>query len=193
VAARAVDAAAVAEEIGFPVALKIVSPDITHKTEVGGVVLGLRDARGVREAAEAIFRRVTIERPEATIRGLLVEAMASGGKELLLGGVRDEQFGPLVVVGFGGIYVEVFADTVARLAPVSSPEALTMLDELKMSPLLRGTRSEPPVDRDALAAIVGRFSQLLVDLPELTEIEINPLTVGPSGAVAVDARARLSR
>jgi acyl-CoA synthetase (NDP forming) len=119
--------------------------------------------------------------------------MASAGKELLLGGVRDDQFGPLVMVGLGGIYVEVFADTAARLAPVSSGEARVMLDELKMAPLLRGTRGEPPVDREALAAIVGRFSQLMVDLPEIGEIEINPLTVGAHGAVAVDARARLSR
>jgi succinyl-CoA synthetase beta subunit len=193
VAASAADAAAVAGEIGFPVALKIVSPDITHKTEVGGVALGLRDARAVRDAADGMLRRVAIERPAAAIRGLLVEAMAAAGKELLLGGVRDEQFGPLVMVGFGGIYVEIFSDTTARLAPVSSAEVMVMLDELKMAPLLRGTRGEPPVDRDTLAALVGRFSQLLVDLPELTEIEINPLTVGPSGAVAVDARARLSR
>ena len=193
VAATAADAAAVADEIGFPVALKIVSPDITHKTEVGGVALGLVDARAVREAAEVMLRRIAIERPEATIRGLLVEAMVSAGKELLLGGVRDDQFGPLVMVGFGGIYVEVFSDTTARLAPVSSPEAIVMLDELKMAPLLRGTRGEPPVDCEGLAATVARFSQLLVDLPELAEIEINPLTVGPDGAVAVDARARLSR
>jgi acetyltransferase len=193
VAASPAAAAAVAQEIGFPVALKIVSPEITHKTEVGGVALGLRDARAVREAAEAMLRRVAIERPEAAIRGLLVEAMAAAGKELLLGGVRDDQFGPLLMVGSGGIYVEVFSDTAARLAPVSSAETLLMLDELRMAPLLRGTRGEPPVDRDALAAIVGRFSQLLVDLPELVEIEVNPLTVGPSGAVAVDARARLSR
>jgi acetyltransferase len=187
------DAAAAAERIGFPVALKIVSPDITHKTEVGGVALGLRHPRAVREAAAAILGRVATERPEAVIRGLLVEAMAPAGKEVLLGGVRDDQFGPLVMVGLGGIYVEVFADTAARLAPVSSAEALVMLDELKMAPLLRGTRGEPPVDRDALAAIVGRFSQLLVDLPEIREIEINPLTVGPGATVAVDARARLSR
>jgi acyl-CoA synthetase (NDP forming) len=113
-------------------------------------------------------------------------------KELLLGGVCDAQFGPLVMVGLGGIYVEVFADTAARLAPVSSAEALVMLDELRMAPLLRGTRGEPPVVREALATIVGRFSQLLVDLPELAEIEINPLMVGPAGAVAVDARARLT-
>lgn len=157
------------------------------------MVLGLRDAGAVREAALAMLRRCAIERPEAVIRGLLVEAMASAGKELLLGGVRDDQFGPLVMVGLGGIYVEVFADTSARLAPVSPGEARVMLDELRMAPLLRGTRGEPPVDREALAAIVGRFSQLMVDLPEIGEIEINPLTVGADGAVAVDARARLSR
>jgi acetyl coenzyme A synthetase (ADP forming)-like protein len=193
VATGAAEAAAVAEEIGFPVALKIVSPDITHKTEVGGVALGLRDARAVREAAETMLPRVALERPAAAIRGLLVEAMAAAGKELLLGGVRDDQFGPMVMVGLGGIYVEVFADTAARLAPVSSAEALVMLDELRMAPLLRGTRGEPPVDREKVAAVVGRFSQLMVDLPEIGEIEINPLTVGPSGAVAVDARARLNR
>ena len=187
----AADAAAAAERIGFPVALKIVSPDITHKTEVGGVALRLPDARAVREAAAAMLGRIAVERPGAVIRGLLVEAMAASGKELLLGGVRDDQFGPLVMVGLGGIYVEVFADTAARLAPVSPAEALTMLDELKAAPLLRGTRGEPPVDRDALAAVVGRFSQLLVDLPEIREIEINPLTVGPDGVMAVDARAGL--
>jgi acetyl coenzyme A synthetase (ADP forming)-like protein len=187
------DAASAAERIGFPVALKIVSPDITHKTEVGGVALRLHDRRAVSEAAAGILARVAIERPRAAISGLLVEAMAPAGKELLLGGVRDEQFGPLVVVGFGGIYVEIFGDTAARLAPVSAPEALTMLDELKVAPLLRGTRGEPAVDRPALAGIIGRFSQLLTDLPELAEIEINPLMVGPAGAVAVDARARLDR
>ncbi len=187
------EAAAAAERIGFPVALKIVSPDITHKTEVGGVVLGLHDRRAVREAASGILGRVAIERPQAVVQGLLVEAMAPAGKELLLGGVRDGQFGPLVMVGLGGIYVEIFRDTAARLAPVSAPEALAMLDELKVAPLLRGTRGEPAVDRHALAGIIGRFSQLLMDLPELAEIEINPLMVGPDGAVAVDARARLDR
>jgi acetyltransferase len=185
------DAAAAAEAIGFPVALKVVSPDIIHKTDVGGVVLGLPDAGAVRAAAAAMLARVARERPGAAVRGLLVEAMAPAGKELLLGGVRDEQFGPLVMVGLGGIYVEIFADTAARLAPVSSAEALGMLDELRVAPLLRGARGEPPVDREALAVLVSRFSQLLVDLPEIREIEINPLTVGPGAALAVDARARL--
>ncbi len=197
IAARVVrsadEAAAAAERIGFPVAVKIVSPDITHKTEVGGVALGLHDRRAVSEAAAGILRRVAIERPQAVIGGLLVEAMAPAGKELLLGGVRDGQFGPLVMVGLGGIYVEIFRDTAARLAPVPASEALAMLDELKVAPLLRGTRGEGAVDRHALAGIIGRFSQLLMDLPELAEIEINPLMVGPDGAVAVDARARLDR
>lgn len=193
VAESAADAAAVAEQIGFPVALKIVSPDITHKTEVGGVALGLPHARAVREAAAAMLGRVASARPHAVLRGLLVEGMAPAGKELVLGGVRDQQFGPLVMVGLGGIYVEVFADTAARLAPVSSAEAEAMLDELRMAPLLRGTRGEPPVDRAGLAGLVSRFSQLLVDLPEIGEIEINPLTVGPATAVAVDARARIGR
>jgi acetyltransferase len=191
VAKSADDAAAAAERVGFPVALKIVSPDITHKTEVGGVALDLRDRLAVGAAATAMLGRVAAARPQAALHGILVQRMAPTGRELLLGGVRDAQFGPLVMVGFGGIYVEVFADTAARLAPISAPEALAMLDELKVAPLLRGTRGEPPVDREALAEIISRFARILVDLPELAEIEINPLTAGPDGAVAVDARARL--
>ena len=119
--------------------------------------------------------------------------MAPAGKELLLGGVRDAQFGPLVMVGFGGIYVEVLRDTAARLAPVSSAEALVMLDELKMAPLLRGMRGEPPVDLEALAETICRFAQLVVDCPDLVEVEMNPLVAAPTGVVAVDARARLAR
>lgn len=185
------DAVAAAERLGFPVAVKIVSPDITHKTEVGGVALGLRDAGAVRDASAAMLARVAAARPQATIRGLLVEAMAPAGKELLLGGVRDSQWGPVLMVGLGGIYVEVMGDTTVCLAPVSPDEAATLLDELRIAPLLRGIRGERPVDRPALAAIISRFSQLLVDLPELREIEINPLLASPDGAIAVDARARL--
>jgi succinyl-CoA synthetase beta subunit len=171
--------------------VKIVSPDIIHKTEVGGVALGLRDAPAVREAAAGILARVAAERPQAVIRGLLVEAMAPVGKELLLGGVRDPQWGPVLMVGLGGIYVEVMGDTAARLAPVSPDEAAALLDELRIAPLLRGIRGERPVDRAGLAGIISRFSQLLVDLPELREIEINPLLASPAGAIAVDARAGL--
>ena len=186
------EAAAMAGRVGFPVALKVRSPQISHKSDVGGVMLGLSDAPAVERAARAILDRVTAARPDATIDGFLVQAMAPAAKELLLGGVRDPQFGPLVMVGWGGIYVEVLADTVARLAPVSPDEALAMLDELRLSPLLHGVRGEAPVDLPSLAQVISAFSRMLVDVPELEEVEVNPLMVGPGGVLAVDARGRLA-
>jgi acyl-CoA synthetase (NDP forming) len=139
-----------------------------------------------------MLERVRRERPGARIRGVLVQPMVPPGKELLLGMVRDPQFGPLVMVGFGGIYVEVLRDTATRLAPISPSEALRMLEELRMAPLLRGVRGEPPVDREAVARSISRFSLLAVELNELAELEVNPLVAGPAGVIAVDARARLS-
>ena len=106
--------------------------------------------------------------------------------------MRDAQFGPLVMVGWGGVYVEVLADTAARLAPVSADEALAMLDELRLAPLLRGVRGESAVDLSSLSAVISTFSRLLVDVPELDELEINPLLAGPGGVLAVDARGRLA-
>jgi acetyltransferase len=185
-------AAALAPSVGFPLAMKIVSPDITHKTDVGGVRLGLRSADEVREAAEAMLARVRAERPGARIDGVLLQPMAPAGKELLLGAVRDAQFGPMVVVGFGGVYVEVFQDTAARLAPIDAEDALAMLDELRLAPLLRGARGEPPVDRPMLADTISRFSRLAVDLGDLAEIELNPLVASAGGVIAVDARATLA-
>ncbi len=190
-AATAAEAAAVAEGMGFPVALKVRSPDITHKTEVGGVRLGLRSADEVATATAEMLARVKAARPAATIEGVLVQPMVEGGKELLLGMVRDSQFGPTVMVGFGGIYVEVLKDTAMRLCPVQVSEARAMLDELRMAPLLHGVRGEAPVDMRALSEAICRFAQLAVDLPELAEIEVNPLVAGPAGVIAVDARARL--
>jgi acetyltransferase len=186
------DAAAVAARVGFPVALKLRAPEVSHKTDVGGVRLGLRTAGEVRDAAAAMLRAVRAARPDATIAGFLVQAMAAPGKELLLGAVRDPQFGPLVMVGFGGVYVEVLRDTATRLAPVSVDAALAMLDELRMAPLLRGIRGEPPVDRAALADVISRFAHLAAELPDLLDIELNPLVAGPAGVLAVDARATLA-
>jgi acetyltransferase len=190
-ATTAEDAAAAAAQIGFPVALKIVSPDITHKTDVGGVRLGLASAAEVAEAARVMLERARREHPQARIAGVLLQPMVPRGKELLLGVVRDPQFGPMVVVGFGGIYVEVLNDTAARLAPVTPAEAREMLEELRMAPVLRGIRGEPPVDLPALAETISRFSSLAVDLPDLVEVELNPLMASPEGAIAVDARATL--
>jgi len=185
------EAASIAAGLGFPVALKLRSPDITHKTEVGGVRLGLGSAGEVAEAATAMLARVHAARPEARLEGVLVQRMAPPGKELLLGMIRDPQFGPLVVVGFGGIYVEVLKDTAARLCPLAASEARAMLGELRMAPLLKGVRGEPPVDTDALAETICRFAQLAADSADIAELEVNPLVAGPGGVMAVDARARL--
>jgi acetyltransferase len=186
------EAITVAERIGFPVALKVLSAQISHKSDVGGVALSLRDPAAVQRAARTILERAAAARPDAILDGVLVQAMAPAGKELLLGGRRDTQFGPLVMVGWGGIYVEILADTSARLAPVSPDEARAMLSELRLGPLLHGVRGEAPVDVTSLATTISRFSRLLVDVPELEEIEVNPLVVGPGCVLAVDARARLA-
>ena len=190
-AATPAEAASVAEHLGFPVALKLRSPDITHKTEVGGVRLGLGSAGEVAEAATAMLASVRAARPEARLEGVLVQRMAPPGKELLLGMIRDPQFGPLVVVGFGGIYVEVLKDTAARLCPLAARDAHEMLGELRMAPLLKGVRGEPPVDLGALAETICRFAQLAADAADLAELEVNPLVAGPGGVMAVDARARI--
>jgi acyl-CoA synthetase (NDP forming) len=189
--ASAEEAAAIATQLNCPVALKIVSPDISHKTDVGGVSLGVTSPTEVARLARDMLTGVRQRRPDATIQGVMVQPMAPAGKELLLGILRDAQFGPLVVVGFGGIYVEVLRDTTARLAPLSAAEAVRMLDELRMAPLLRGVRGEPAVDHTALSATIARFSQLAADCPELVELELNPLVAHATGVVTVDARATL--
>jgi acetyltransferase len=185
------EAAQIAVAVAAPVALKIVSPDISHKTDVGGVALAIAaDAAG--EAAAAMLARVSAARPEARVDGVLVQRMAPpGGHELLLGMVRDPQFGPVVVVGFGGIYVEVLDDTSTRLAPVDHEEALAMLHELRMAPALRGVRGRVPADENAAADTIRRFAQLTAEIPGLADLEINPLLVGPTGAFALDVRGRL--
>jgi acyl-CoA synthetase (NDP forming) len=188
----AADAAAVARELGWPVALKVLSPDISHKSDVGGVRLGLGSPREVRAATEEMLAAVRSARPDARIDGVLVQRMAPPGKEMLLGMVRDPQFGPMVVVGLGGIYVEVLRDTASRLCPVTTDDALEMLSELRMAPVLRGVRGEPPVKLEALADAIRRFAQLSIDAAQLVEMEINPLMAGPDGVMAVDARARLA-
>ena len=184
------EAGAVAARIGGPVAVKLVSPDITHKTDVGGVRLGLRSPDEVETAARLMLERVGREHPGARIAGVLVQEMVEDGHELLLGMVRDPQFGPLVLVGFGGIYVEILGDTSARLAPFDAAEAREMLEELRMAPILLGARGRAPADVTTLAETVSRFSVLAATTPELAEMEVNPLMAGARRVVAVDARAR---
>jgi acetyltransferase len=188
----ATDAARAAAAIGFPVALKIVSPAISHKTDVGGVRLGLRSSSEVTVAAADMIARVSAARPDARIDGVLVQEMApADGVELLLGMVRDPQFGPLVMIGAGGIYVELLGDTATRLAPIGISEAAELLDELRLAPALRGARGRRPVDLEAVTSAVSRFSMVAASVDRLGELEINPLIVSAAGVMAIDARGTL--
>ncbi|MGB6500968.1 MAG: acetate--CoA ligase family protein [Thermoplasmata archaeon] len=183
-----------ARQIGYPVVLKVASPDIAHKTDVGGVALGLADAESLRRSWERMETAVRAAVPNARIEGFEVEAQVTGGKEVLIGVQRDPSFGPVVVFGLGGIYVEVLRDVTFRLAPLRSLSARHMIESVKAFPLLQGVRGEPPGDLDALAETIERVSQLAVELPEVVELDINPLIVRPvgSGVIAVDARVVLA-
>jgi acetyltransferase len=196
IAATPEEAAELAHRIGYPVVLKIASPDILHKTDVGGVKVGLRDAEEVRDAFELMVYRAERYVPEAHIWGCLVQEMApGGGQEVLIGMNRDPQFGPLVTFGLGGIYVEALKDVTFRVAPFSIQEAEQMLGEIRARALLDGVRGKPPVDKAAILDALLRVGQLVQDYPEIVELDINPLIVYPQGqgAIAIDMRLVLSK
>jgi len=181
-------AALAAGRIGGPVAIKIVSPDIPHKTEAGGVRLGLSTPENVREAAKHILASASRYAPTATIDGISVQQMAPPGVEIVLGIKNDRQFGPLIAAGLGGIMVELLGDTAVRLAPVNDQTARAMLASLKGHALLTGFRGKPGVDIDRLIDTICRLSELAYDLKDVVDqIDINPVIVGASGVMAVDA------
>jgi acetate---CoA ligase (ADP-forming) len=185
----------IATRLGFPVVLKIASPDILHKTDVGGVKVGLRNAEEVRDAFELMVYRAERYLPDANIWGCLVQQMVpQGGLEVLVGMNRDPQFGPLVTFGLGGIYVETLKDVTFRIAPFSKHEAEQMLQEIRAHALLDGVRGLPAYDKEAIVEVLLRIGQLVQDFPEIAELDINPLMVYPKnrGAIAIDMRLVLS-
>ncbi len=187
-------AVAIASQIGYPVVLKIASPDILHKTDVGGVKVDLQNAEQVRDAFELMVYRAQRYVPEARILGCLVQEMVpEGGIEVLVGMNRDPQFGPLVTFGLGGIYVETLKDVTFRIAPFSEQEAGEMLSEIRAHALLDGVRGKPAADKQAIIDALLRVAQLVMDFPEITELDINPLMVYPrgQGAIAIDMRLAL--
>jgi acetyltransferase len=188
------DAAAVATSVGFPVALKICSPDITHKTDVGGVALGLRDAEQVRHEAIAILERVRTAHADARLDGFVLQPMISrpGAVELLIGLVNDPIFGPLVAFGQGGTAVEVFRDSSLELPPLNALLARRLMRRTRVSQLLHGYRGKPPADVDAIVGVLNQVSQLAMDHPEIRELDINPLLADPAGVLALDARLRIA-
>jgi acetyl coenzyme A synthetase (ADP forming)-like protein len=186
------EAVSLAEDIGYPVVLKIVSPDILHKTEAGGVLVGLSSAGDVAQGYDAIVANAKGYDANASITGVQVQQMLGSGEEVLIGAVTDPTFGPVMTFGLGGVLVEVLRDVTFRLAPTSPEDARDMIDGIQAAEVLRGVRGRPGVDRDALAAMIERVSALVSDFPEISEVDLNPVLATPEGATAVDARLVLS-
>jgi acetyl coenzyme A synthetase (ADP forming)-like protein len=188
------EAVEIAQGIGYPVVMKIASPDILHKTDIGGVKLNLMGDTAVRDTFDLLMYRASRYMPEAEIWGALVQKMVPQGKEVIIGINRDPQFGPLLLFGLGGIYVEALKDVSFRIAPISRWQAEEMITEIQSYPLLRGFRGEKPSDLKAIADCILRVSQLAVDFPEIVELDVNPLMVHEEGkgAVAIDMRLVLA-
>ncbi|MGA7265686.1 MAG: bifunctional acetate--CoA ligase family protein/GNAT family N-acetyltransferase, partial [Stellaceae bacterium] len=188
------DAAAIAASIGFPVALKIRSPDITHKTDVGGIALGLGDAEQVRREASAMLKRVRAVRPEARLDGFLLQPMISrpGAVELLVGLIDDPVFGPVVAFGQGGTAVEIIRDSSLEFPPLNVLLARRLMARTRVWQLLQGYRGKAPANIDAIVEVLSRVAQFATDHPEIREVDINPLLADASGAIALDARVRIS-
>jgi acetyltransferase len=178
-----------AQSIGYPVVLKVVSPDIIHKIDVGGVIVNIKNPEELKEAYKTVKRSVESYNPNARIIGFLVQEMAKRGKETILGMKRDPKLGPLLMFGLGGIYVEIMKDVSFRIAPIREFSAYRMIKEIRGYKILEGVRGEPPSDIDAIAECLERLSQLAMDFEELEELDINPLFVYERGANVVDARA----
>lgn len=177
-----------ATKIGYPLVLKIVSPDIIHKTDVGGVIIGIKNADGVRIGYKQIVANMKKHEPKARIMGVLIQEMAPAAIEVIVGSVKDPQFGPAVMFGLGGIFVEVLKDVTFRIAPIDRDEATEMISEVKAFPLLKGYRNMPPADVNAISDMLLNTSRLVTDHPEIKELDLNPIIVYEKGAKAVDAR-----
>ena len=177
-----------ADEIGYPVVLKIISPDIIHKSDVGGVIVNLKDAKDVRNAYKQISKNVRKHKAKARIVGVLIQEMAPSSTEVIVGAIKDPQFGPAIMFGLGGIFVEVLKDVTFRVAPIAEDEAQEMISEVKAYPLLKGYRNTPPVDIDAITKILLSTSRLVMEHQEIKELDLNPIMVYEKGAKTVDAR-----
>jgi len=195
VGASADEAVAAARQIGFPVALKILSPDIGHKSDAGGVRLNLRDEAELRAAVDTMLAQVRAALPQARLRGFTVQAMVHRpmAQELIVGASVDPSFGPVLLFGQGGTAVEVLADHAIALPPLNRVLAHELISRTRVAKLLAGYRNHPPAQLDAIADVLIALSQMLADLPELAELDINPLLADAHGVIALDARLRVSR
>lgn len=185
------DAMRAAEAMGYPVVLKIASPDIVHKSDVGGVKLHLQDGEAVRQAFRAMQRSVAAQAPGARVDGISVQPMAAPGVEVIIGMSRDATFGPVLMFGLGGVLVEVLKDVTFRIVPLSQRDAREMIHDIQGFPVLAGYRGAVPADLEALQHILLTLSAFVAQTPEIKEIDLNPIYAYAQGALAVDARVLL--
>ena len=188
VATSAAEAAKIASGMGFPVVLKIVSPEILHKTEAGGVLVGVKSAQEAEKGFATIMANAKKYDAKAKLLGVQVQQMLAGGQEVIIGAVTDPSFGKLVAFGLGGILVEVLKDITFRLAPAAREDALSMLDGIAAAEILKGVRGSDPVHREALATLIQHVSELISDFPDITEMDLNPVFATDKGAIAADVR-----
>ncbi len=182
------EAVKAAKKIGYPVVLKIVSPQVLHKSDAGGVIVGVDGDEGVREGYKKIIENVKRNVPEAEITGILVQEMAPKSTEVIVGSTTDPTFGPTLMFGLGGIFVEILKDVSFRLAPITRADAEEMVKEIKAYKILEGARGMPPADQEIIMDILMRTSEMLMECPEIRELDMNPILVYEKGARIVDAR-----
>jgi acetyl-CoA synthetase (ADP-forming) len=192
-ATNAEEAGGMAERLGYPLVAKVSSPDILHKTDVGGIRIGLTDKEAVMQAYRDIENGVRIAAPKARWKGVLLQQQLPAGDECIVGGLRDPSFGPLVMAGLGGIYTELLRDVRFRLAPLAEEEAYELLAELQSWRMLLGMRGQPPRDIPALATLITSVGALLSECPMITELDCNPVIVTEHGAVVADAKIIVAR
>ncbi|MGC8601379.1 MAG: acetate--CoA ligase family protein [Thermoprotei archaeon] len=182
------EAVKASEKLGFPLVEKVVSPDVLHKSDVGGVKVGISNPDEVAKAFTEIESAVKSANPKARFYGVYLQKMLRGGVETIVGGTRDPQFGPVVVFGLGGIFVEILKDVSFRVAPLSEDDAIEMMNEIKAAAILNGVRGSKPVDKVALARIIVSVGALMAENKEISSLDLNPVMATPDGAVAVDSR-----
>jgi acetyl-CoA synthetase (ADP-forming) len=181
-----------AKAIGYPVVLKIISPQILHKSDIGGVILNVRDEEELRIGYKNLIGETQRRDPSARIVGVLVEKMMAPSTELVVGGIRDNQFGPAVMFGMGGVFAEVYNDVVFRVAPLDRIDALNMIHGLKASKVLEGIRGKPAVDSDSIINVIVNVSDLLLEHETISQLDLNPVIAYPTSVCAVDCRIILA-
>ena len=186
-------ASSVAQKLGYPIVLKIVSQDILHKTEAGGVLLGIQDPVEVKSGFSRIVDNARRYNSNAKLEGVLVQRMAPQGREVIIGGLVDPQFGQTLMFGLGGVFVEVFRDVTLRIAPIVEQDAREMIREIKAHPILKGYRGQPPADEDAIVDVLLSASDLMMENQDINQMDLNPVMIYDKGASIVDARMILRR